>query len=87
MYMCTKAEEGLQTSDFRLQTSDFRLQTSDFSPQSSVFYNSRSESLLFGCLLPKTIINYTFPFGVQPVYMVRQEVIFWSGRKTEGIEG
>ena len=26
----TKAEEGLQTSDFRLQTSDFRLQTSDF---------------------------------------------------------
>ena len=26
----TKAEEVLQTSDFRLQTSDFRLRTSDF---------------------------------------------------------
>ena len=26
----TKAEEGLQTSDFRLQTSDFRLSSSEF---------------------------------------------------------
>jgi len=26
----TKAEKGLQTSDFRLQTSDFGFQTSDF---------------------------------------------------------
>ena len=33
----TKAEEGLQTSDFRLQTSDFRLQTSDFRLQTSDF--------------------------------------------------
>ena len=34
--MSTKAEEGLQSSDFRLQTLDFSLQTSDFSPQSLV---------------------------------------------------
>ena len=33
----TKAEEGLQTSDFRLQTSDFGLQTSDFRLQTSDF--------------------------------------------------
>ena len=33
----TKAEKGLQTSDFRLQTSDFRLQTSDFRLQPSDF--------------------------------------------------
>ena len=28
--ICTKAEEGLPTSDFRLRTSDFGLPTSDF---------------------------------------------------------
>ena len=33
----TKAEEGLQTADFRFRTSDFSLQTSDFRLQTSDF--------------------------------------------------
>ena len=34
---CTKAEEGLPTSDFRLPTSDFRLKTSYLKLRSSDF--------------------------------------------------
>ena len=46
-YTSTKAEKGLQTSDFRLQTSDFRLQTSDFRLQTSVLFSAVSFQLIF----------------------------------------
>ena len=43
----TKAEEGLQTSDFSLQTSDFRLQTSDFRLRTSDFRLQTSDLTKF----------------------------------------